>query len=112
MGVKRHHIHKASIKNNCPNCFSAEGLKLDFYQEETENPIFKKASSTIHSTLYCSKCETRIFPVNWDQDIERVEEYHRKLAQKLNSNYRLKPLGYAIPAIVITLILLAAYLFV
>jgi hypothetical protein len=110
MAEVKHHIHQALIKNNCPNCFSDQGLQLDIFQTENDNIFCKKASKEVRSTLYCPRCESEIFPISWDADIERVEAYHRKLAKKLQPNYRLKPLGYAVPALVVVLMAAAVYL--
>ena len=111
MGVTNNHIHQASVNNNCPNCYFTGGLRFDFYQVEKETPFFRKVAREITSTLHCSKCDTRIFPIKWSEDIERVEMYHRKLAKNKAPGIYLKPPGYILAfTIVASLIAVLAYL--
>jgi len=111
MGVTDRHIHQARINNNCPNCYFSGGLQFDFYQAEKENPVFRQLAREITSTLHCSKCDTRIFPVKWSVDIERVEAYHRKLAKNKTPGIYLKTVGYILAfGMVASLIAISAYL--
>jgi C4-type Zn-finger protein len=111
MGVTDLHIHQASVNNNCPNCYFAGGLRFDFYQKEKETPFFRKVAREITSTLHCSNCHSRIFPVKWSEDIERVEAYHRKLAKNKVPGIYLKPAGYFLAfTTAVSLIVILAYL--
>ena len=89
-----HQLHVANVNNNCPECFSTEGLKFTFSQEEIENKLYSKAQSEITETLACEKCNQIIYPVNWTEDIERVHNYHKKLAKPKSTRIKLKPLAY------------------
>ena len=102
-------LHSARINNNCPECFSTEGLEFSFSQEENENKLYSKASSKIEEKLYCHNCNHIIYPVNWTEDIERVYSYHKKLATPKSSAIKLKPL--ALILIVSDLILLGVLIY-
>ena len=91
-----HTIHTARLNNNCPTCYATDGLELTFTQQKNENKFFEKAEKEISSNLYCHTCSNTIFPVNWTEDIERVHEYHTKLATPLPTATKLKPLLYGI----------------
>lgn len=96
METKKHLLHSAKINNNCPECFSADGLEFTFSQSEKENQLYSKASKKIEEMLYCHSCGNIIYPVNWNDDIERVYSYNKKLANPKSSGYKLKPLAYLI----------------
>jgi len=96
MIIKKHLLHSAKINNNCPECFSTEGLEFSFSQEERENKLYSKANSDIEEVLFCHSCQHTIYPVNWTDDIERVYEYHKKLATPKSASYKLKPLAVVI----------------
>lgn len=89
-----HQLHEAKVNNNCPECFSTEGLKFTFSQEEVENKFYSKANSEITTTLTCKTCHEIIYPVNWTEDIERVHNYQKKLAKPRSSVLKLKPIAY------------------
>ena len=89
-----HILHTAKLKNNCPECSLANSLELSFIQLERENKLYSKASREITSVMHCSQCDTTIYPVNWDEDLERVYEYNRKLADPKPTGIKLKPLAY------------------
>lgn len=106
-----HVLHTAKLKNNCPECYDKSGLELTFTQLEKENKIYSKASSEIDSKMFCSNCNTTIYPVSWDDDIERVFQYNKKMVQKKPTGIKLKPLAYIIILIdVITIALLIYFL--
>ncbi|MEZ4779809.1 MAG: hypothetical protein R2786_10550 [Flavobacteriaceae bacterium] len=96
MTTKKQLLHSAKITNNCPECFSIEGLEFSFLQEEKENKLYSKANPIIEEILYCHHCNHTIYPVNWTQDIERVYAYHKKLAKPKNPSFKLKPLAFII----------------
>lgn len=109
MILKKQLLHSAKINNNCPECFSTEGLEFTFLQEEKETKLYLKANPLIEEILYCHHCNHTIYPVNWTEDIERVYVYHKKLATPKNSAYRLKPL--AIGIIILDLIALVTLIY-
>ncbi|MBX2827207.1 MAG: hypothetical protein KTR22_03555 [Flavobacteriaceae bacterium] len=94
MKTQTHLLHQSKINNNCPECYSTEGLEFSFTQEEKENKLYSRASKEIEESLYCHTCNQQIFPVKWTEDIERVYEYHKKLAKPKSSGIKLKPLAY------------------
>ncbi len=96
MDIHKHLLHSAKINNNCPECFLTEGLEFSFSQTEKETQLYKKASEKIEEVLYCHNCKNVIYPVNWNDDIERVYSYHKKLARSIPHGYRLKSLAYLI----------------
>jgi hypothetical protein len=89
-----HVLHTAKLKNNCPECSLADSLELSFTQLEKENKLYSKASREISSMMHCNSCDTTIYPVSWNEDLERVYEYNRKLAIPKPSGIKLKPLAY------------------
>lgn len=96
MESKKHLLHSARINNNCPECFSTDGLEFSFSQNEKETQLYRKASQKIEEVLFCHNCGHTIYPVNWNDDIERVYSYHKKLANPQSPGYKLKPLAYLI----------------
>lgn len=96
MEAKKHLLHSARISNNCPECYSSEGLEFSFSQSEKETQLYRKASPKIEEVLYCHNCKNVIYPVNWNDDIERVYQYNKKQASPLKTSYQLKPLAYLI----------------
>lgn len=109
MTENSHTLYSAKINNNCPECFDNTGLELSFSQLERENKFYAKFDSKVTSSLHCSKCETNIYPVSWDEDIERVHEYHSKLVQKKSAAIKLKPLAYIL--ILVDVITIAALIY-
>ena len=109
MKTTNHILHTAKITNNCPECYATNGLEFTFSQEEIENKLYAKAKKDILESLYCHTCNNTIYPVNWDGDIDRVYQYHKKLAKPLNTNFKLKPLAYVL--ILLDTIALAALVY-
>ncbi|GAB5398731.1 MAG: hypothetical protein Aureis2KO_03160 [Aureisphaera sp.] len=109
MEIRTHLLHTSRINNNCPECYSTEGLEFSFSQTENENKFYSKATKEIQEKLYCHSCNQQIFPVKWTEDIERVYEYHKKLAKPIGTGLKLKPLAYFI--ILLDAIILAALIY-
>ncbi|MEZ4858471.1 MAG: hypothetical protein R2781_06640 [Flavobacteriaceae bacterium] len=112
MITKNQLLHTAKINNNCPECFSNDGLEFSFSQKEIETKLYKKASKAIEETLFCHTCKHIIYPVNWTEDIERVYQYHKKLVAPKNSSVRLKPLALTIIFVDIIIVAAIAYYFI
>ncbi|MEP2936237.1 MAG: hypothetical protein ABJM06_12480 [Gilvibacter sp.] len=74
-------IYTASLKNNCPECFSSDGITLEFRQLGRSNLWFSAYTEELESTMECDKCKSIIYPISWDDDIERVYDYHKKSTQ-------------------------------
>ncbi len=102
-------LHSARIKNNCPTCFGTDGLEFTFTQEEKETAFFKKPAINVDNTLYCHTCKNSIYPVNWTEDIERVFDYNKKIAETNKEYLKVKPLFYI--SIVVALVLVAAIVY-
>jgi len=66
------------LKNNCPQCYSKDGLRLTFKQKVVETSFYKSITSEIQDKLTCNTCNSTIYPVQWTDDIERVVAYQRK----------------------------------
>ena len=109
MTTKKHLLHAAKINNNCPECFSTAGLEFTFSQEEKETKLYTKANPEVEEVLFCHNCHHTIYPVNWTEDIERVYEYHKKLANPRGPSLKLKPLAFII--ILVDLIAIVALIY-
>ncbi|MDX1463190.1 MAG: hypothetical protein R3359_09045 [Marinirhabdus sp.] len=107
----QHTIHTARLNNNCPTCYKKDGLEFTFTQEKTSTNFYEKAGKSVDSSLYCHSCNSAIFPVNWTEDIERVYEYHYKMAQPMSTSTKIKPLGYLLIIIPIALVAAVIYYF-
>lgn len=71
-------VKEVSLNNNCPECFSKEGLELTFKQKFIETMFSKSITQDISTEMLCNICSTIIYPVNWTEDIERVYSYQMK----------------------------------
>ena len=103
-------IKEVRLNNNCPECFSQEGLKLTFKQKSVETKFSKAITSEINQDIVCETCKNTIYPVNWHDDLERVFEYHKKSLEPKNpSRYFKKSLwAILIPIVVIVIMTLLA----
>ena len=86
-------LHAARLNNNCPECFANDGLEFSFTQEQITKKLFTRAEKNISEKLYCHSCENTIYPVNWNEDIERVYRYHKKQAKPKQTLVKLTKLG-------------------
>lgn len=109
MSQKTNILHRARLNNNCPTCFGKDGLELTFTQTERENAFFHKPSTDIDKNLYCHNCKNPIYPVNWTEDIERVYDYNKKLAETKRQYLKIKPLFYIV--IIAAIIVVAAVIY-
>lgn len=71
-------IKTVDIKNNCPECFSTEGLQLTFKQRFIDTTFYKSVTNEVSTDMNCTLCETQIYPARWTDDIERVYNYQMK----------------------------------
>jgi len=94
MSTKTHSLHSARLHNNCPTCFGTDGLEFTFHQEEKESLFFHRPHLQVDEKLFCHKCNNQIYPVNWTEDIERVYDYNRKIAETNKQYLQVKPLFY------------------
>lgn len=105
-------LHTARLKNNCPICFGTDGLEINFTQTAAENLFFKKPATDIAHTLYCHTCNNQIFPVNWTEDIERVFDYNKKIAEANKQYLKVKPLFYILTVVAIVLVAAVIYVLI
>lgn len=94
MSQKIRVLHTARLNNNCPECFSTDGLEITFTQDEKETLFFKKPAKQVVENLYCHTCKNPIYPVSWTEDIERVYDYNKKIAETHKQYLKVKPLFY------------------
>lgn len=103
-------LKEASLTNNCPECFN-QNLTLSFYQKHFHNRFFHRITPEITQELICNTCKSRIYPVNWTEDIERSVEYYQKAVQPEKATIRFSPLFYILVLLVVTLIGTLSYLY-
>lgn len=103
-------IKEVRLNNNCPECFSKDGLKLTFKQKFVETKFSKSITSEINQDIICETCNSTIYPVNWHDDLERIFEYHKKtLIPKNPSRYYKKSFwAIIIPVLVVIIMTLLA----
>ncbi|MAZ72825.1 MAG: hypothetical protein CMC70_06725 [Flavobacteriaceae bacterium] len=105
-------LHTARLNNNCPTCFATDGLELTFSQEKQTNTLYDKTEKEINSKMYCHTCGHDIFPVSWTDDIERVYDYHKKLATPSSTGIRPKPLLYILMLVAVIVVAGIVYYFI
>ncbi|GAA4965761.1 hypothetical protein [Algibacter aquimarinus] len=105
-------IKEVTLKNNCPECFNTQGLRLTFKQRFIETQFYKSITADIKQEINCNICHSIIYPVQWTDDIERVVEYQKRaFTPKKTSRYLKKAswiiiglIGLVFLAFVITVI--------
>lgn len=106
-------IKEVPLKNNCPECYSTEGLVLTFKQKFKETKFYKSVTNEVTKELACTKCDTTIYPISWTDDIERVYEYQKKAFTPKKASLKLKRLAWiifiAIDIIIIGTIIVAFF---
>jgi len=107
---KRIVIKEADITNNCPECYNQE-LQLTFYQKHTFNAFFHRTTNEVTHEITCKKCESKIYPVNWTPDIERVFEYFNKLVTPDRSMIRFTTLFFVLLIALIAVIAAGVYMY-
>lgn len=89
-------LKEVSLNNNCPECYSREGLQLTFKQKFVESVLYKAISKDTTAALYCNVCENEIFPERWTDDIDRVFDYQKRAATPKPTSFKLKPLAWVL----------------
>ncbi|WP_299553450.1 hypothetical protein [Seonamhaeicola sp.] len=103
-------LKEVVLKNNCPECFNNEGLRLTFQQKIVETKFYRSVTSDVSHILECKVCNSIIYPVQWTDAIERVFEYQQKAIQPKKPSKYLKQaswiaiLLFALVIIVITVL--------
>ncbi|KJD31720.1 hypothetical protein PK35_13275 [Tamlana nanhaiensis] len=96
MAKKHIKINEFNLKNNCPVCYSNDGLKLTFKQQLIENAFYKATTLDTLNELFCNTCNSNIYPVQWTDDLERVFEYHKRAITPKSKSFHLKKLTWLI----------------
>jgi hypothetical protein len=104
MAEKFFTLKEVKLNNNCPECYSTEGLHFTFKQKFVENAFYRAITEETTQTMFCTKCETDIFPVCWTDDIERVFEYQKRATDQKPKSIKLKKLSWIIIAINILIV--------
>ncbi|MGS2725462.1 hypothetical protein ACU8DI_02555 [Psychroserpens sp. BH13MA-6] len=102
-------LKEVQLNNNCPECYSNDGLQLTFKQGFKENALYKAITNNVINEMHCNTCHTDIFPVRWTDDIEQVVAYQQRAVQHKPQSFKLKQLAWFIiiaDAIFIVVVLL------
>lgn len=91
------------LTNNCPECYSKEGLRLSFKQKVINTKFYKSITSKISHEIACKTCNTIIYPVKWTDDIERVFEYQKKVFVPRKASISLKKASWIVIIIIIAI---------
>lgn len=89
-------LKEVPLNNNCPECYSNEGLELTFKQRFIENTFYKAITEETKHDMHCNTCNTDIFPVRWTNDIEQVVAYQERAVQPKSKSLKLKKLAWFI----------------
>ncbi|GGI55925.1 hypothetical protein [Winogradskyella haliclonae] len=87
-------LKEFQLNNNCPECYSNDSLQLTFKQRITETIFFKAITGDTSHEMHCKNCNTTIYPVRWNDDIERVVAYHERAIVPKKTSWKIKPFGY------------------
>ncbi|OUR94691.1 hypothetical protein A9Q87_03385 [Flavobacteriales bacterium 34_180_T64] len=94
MDAKFFTLKEVNLNNNCPECYSREGLQLTFFQKFIENQFFKAITTQTIEKLYCYTCKTEIFSIRWTNDIDQVVAYQKRAATPKTNSIKLKKLSW------------------
>ncbi|MBQ4819765.1 hypothetical protein [Aquimarina sp. MMG016] len=97
-------LKETTLTNNCPECYSNDGMLLSFKQEKRKSKLMVRTKSNVIESIVCGKCESKIFPGIWTPDIERVYDYHRKTITPKSGSMQFTGLSYAL--ILLTLLII------
>jgi hypothetical protein len=86
-------IKEAPLSNNCPECFNQD-MTLRFLQSHLRTKLYHRTTSEVQETLECNTCHTRIYPVQWTDDIERGVDFYRKIVEPKRASIRFTSLFY------------------
>jgi len=89
-------VKEVILKNNCPECYSNAGMQLTFKQQFIETTFYKRITNNIEHVLTCKTCHSTIYPIQWDEHIERVFEYQKKAFVPKKTSRQFKKLAYII----------------
>lgn len=95
-------VKEVSLNNNCPECFSKEGLQLTFKQKFIETHFYKSITQDITTEMYCNICDTSIYPERWTEDIERIYDYQFKAFTPKKASRKFKKLFWIVIVLAIS----------
>lgn len=87
-------LKEVQLNNNCPECYSNDGLELTFKQKFVENIFYKAITEDTKYDMHCNTCQTDIFPVRWTNDIEQVVDYQKRAVSPKSKSIKLKQAGW------------------
>jgi len=87
---KKINLYIADLKNNCPVCYTDNGMQLSFFQIEKETRYFLKSDKEIQGSIFCSNCNQSIYPIQYTKDMELVYDYHSKKVEAIKPKYKFK----------------------
>ncbi len=90
MNPKYFTLKEVRLSNNCPECYSNQGLKLTFKQRFVENRFYKSITDQIINQLYCMTCDSPIFSGRWTREIEQVIDYQKRAVKPRGKSTKLK----------------------
>ncbi|WP_299890323.1 hypothetical protein [uncultured Lacinutrix sp.] len=105
-------VKEVALNNNCPECFSKDGLGLTYKQEFIDTKFSKSITQNISTEMHCSTCNTIIYPERWTEDIERIYEYQMKAFTPKKVSKKFKPLFWVIIGITLALLITAIALLI
>ncbi|TXE09593.1 hypothetical protein FUA26_08880 [Seonamhaeicola algicola] len=97
-------LKEVALKNNCPECYNNDGLRLTFTQKFVETRFYKSITNQIDHVLECKVCKTTIYPVQWTDDIDRVFEYQQKAIKPKKASKYFKKTFWAVILLCVLLI--------
>ncbi|RAJ14966.1 hypothetical protein [Olleya aquimaris] len=89
-------IKSVNLNNHCPECFSKTGLQITFKQRFVETAFYKSITKDVDTEMHCTVCNTKIYPSQWTDDIERVYDYQMKAFQPKKASKKYKGLFWII----------------
>lgn len=104
-------LREVDLNNNCPECYSQNGLQLTFKQRFIENYFYKAISKETSYALFCNVCTSMISPARWTNDIDLVFEYHQRASPPKPGSFKLKTLSWIIIGILLVVTTGATLLF-
>ena len=102
-------LKEVSLKVNCPECYTNEGLLLRFFQHEKKLLGMFKRIEPVEERLDCQLCETKITPGRWTEDIDRMHMYHLKTITSQKSGLKFLGVFYAVLVLLLFLVLGLVY---
>lgn len=112
MEAKFFTVKEVALNNNCPECYSTEGLQLTFKQKFVENAFYRAISNDIKHSMICNNCHTEIFPVRWTEGLERVFEYQERALVPKTAAFKLKKLTWILLiTVILVIVLINVFLF-